>query len=223
MATGQTILNMMEALAPELQLQSGEADVVKGLLILNAAQDAFESLCAQHPHVFGSGVGNITTSQNVEYTAYPTGLLRLDGLDMLDDDARPEYPLRNPKRRGGHRFNRPFWWDYISSTSMGKPAVYWTNGLRIYWDPIPDDSYRLRYYGFIAAIDITATGTFTYPDAVMLPLASVAVRIIRTGLDDPIADIGQLSKDIIQPVVEMLAGFNRDGGQGYRYEYNHDT
>ena len=44
MATGQTVLDLMEVLAPELQLQSAEADVVKGLIVLNRAQSAFEML-----------------------------------------------------------------------------------------------------------------------------------------------------------------------------------
>lgn len=224
MATGQTILNLMEALDPELQLQSGESDVTKGLAVLNAAQDAFESLASQHPQVFGSAVSTLTTTQNQEYTTYPSGLLRLDGLDMLDSDSLPEYQIRSKKQRGGHRYGRPYWWDYISTTAMGKPAVYWTNGTRIYWDPIPDAStYVIRYYGFAAAADITASGTFTYPDMVVLPLASFAVRILRTGLDDPIADISALGKDIIGPVVTSLAGFNRDGGHGYVYMFNHDT
>jgi hypothetical protein len=52
--TGQTLLDTMELLNQELQLQSGEADVVRGLLALNIAQDHFEASAAKRPNIFGS-------------------------------------------------------------------------------------------------------------------------------------------------------------------------
>jgi hypothetical protein len=224
-ATGQSLLNIMEALSPELQLQSGETDVTKGLLILNAAQDIFETLIAQEPRCLGGAVGSVTTTNGQEYTTFPTGVLRIDGLDYVDPATNlPSYPLDAVGFRGGHRYRFPYWFSYVGSpVTSGAPTLYWTNGTRIYWDPIPDATYTVRYYGFASAADITAGGTFTYPDAVMFPLASLAVRIIRAGLDDPTGDISSLAKDTLNPVVDMLASFNRDGSSGRRYDYSHDT
>lgn len=223
--TGQTLLNLMEGLSPELQLQSGEGDVTKGLLFLNAAQDIFESLAAQHPQVLGGQVGNITTTQNQEYVTYPTGLLRLDGLDMLDSvSLLPTFAMEPRRARGGHRFGSPFWWTYVSTnTATAVPAIYWTNGTRIYFDPVPDATYTLRYYGFVAAADITALGTFAYQDIVALPLASLATKIIRMGLDDPTQDITAVAKDTLNATLDTLSGFNRDGAHELIYRYKHDT
>lgn len=223
--TGQTLLDLMETLGPELLLQSGEADVTKGLLILNAAQDAFETLAAQYPQFLGGAVGTVVTVQNQEYTAFPTGLLRVDGLDMLDPvTSRPAYPMTVKRQRGGHTYGSPWWWQYVSSSSTtAKPSVYWTNGTRIYWDPVPDAVYTIRYYGWAAAADITASGTFAYPDVVALPIASLACKFIRTGLDDPTQDLMSIAKDSLSSTIDALGNFNRDGAHDLIYKYNHDT
>ncbi len=224
MATGQTILNLMEALSPELQLQPGETDVIKGLAILNAAQDMLETLVAQHPQVFGSQPANIVTVAATETTTYPSGYLRIDGIDWLDPTTLlPGYSLDNRRQRGGHRVSNSYAWLVGSSYSSGRPSAYWTNGLLIYWDPIPDIVHTLRVYGFKSADDITASGTFAYPDAAMLPLASLAVRIIRAGLDDPTQDIQAMGKQTLDPYIDSISNFNRDGAHGLTYRYNHDT
>lgn len=224
MATGQTLLNLMEIAFPELQLQSGEADVVKGLVVLNAAQDTFESLLSSNPQVSGSTIGTVTTTNNQEWTTFPSGLGRLDGLDFIDPSTSlPSYPILPKRMRGGHRYSGQWWWNFTSATSGGKPITYWTNGVRIYWDPIPNAAHTIRWYGFQAASDITASGTFAYPDMAMFPLAVVAVKFMRVGLDDPTADLSSLTKDILNPVIDLMANFNRDGAHGMRYERPHDT
>ena len=94
MATGQTMLDLMEALDYGLQLQSGESGVTRGLKALNAAQDHLESMLALDPNVVGSTVGTITTSADTETTAAPTGLLRLDRLQYIDPStSRPAWDL----------------------------------------------------------------------------------------------------------------------------------
>ena len=159
MATGQTVLDTMEVLFPEFRLQSGEADVTKGLVALNRAQDLFETHAAQYPDILGSAVDTVSTTSSQEYTTYPTGLLRLDGLDFIDPaNSRVSYSLIPVKRRGGHVGGYGWSWNLVSSSSTGKPKVYWTNGTRIYWDPIPDGTHTIRYYGFAAASDIGACG-----------------------------------------------------------------
>ena len=226
MATGQSVLNLMEDLFPELQLQSGETDVTKGLRVLNAAQDLFETLAARHPGFLGGSIGTVSTTKNTEATTYPTGLLRLDGLDYIDTDLDPDlptYPIEYIRQRGGHRYNRPWLWNFAASKTSGKPRRYWDNGTNIYWDPIPDAIYTVRWYGFQAASNITAAGTFAYPDAAMLPLGVLTIRIIRGGLDDPTQDYISLAKETLDPLIDALSDHNKDMPHGMRYTYSHDT
>lgn len=221
--TGQSLLDRMELLNQELQLQSGEADVTRGLLALNVAQDLFETLCAQQPNIFGSQSGTVTTTSGVEYTAYPTGLLRLDGMDYLHPTTLlPVWPLRHVNSIGGHAYSVP---SFVLTAAAGgaSPWGYWTNGSRIYWAPLPDGTYSIRYYGFIAASDITASGTFAYPDIVALPLAVLAGRLMKMGIDDPVTDVAALASEVIGNTIKSLVGFVRDGAESLRYTHIHDT
>lgn len=218
----------MELLFPELQLQSGESGVVKGLVALNRAQDLFEVHAAQYGDIFGGSVSTITTTLNQEYTTYPTGLMRLDGIDFLDQSSNlPAFELTPLTWRGSHAFAvRWPWAQYLVSTagnSSGQPRFYWTNGTRIYWGPVPDAAYNLRVYGFVAASDISAAGTFGYPDAAILPFAAVAVQIIRTGLDDTLSDLQNLATETFNSLLDQLSGFRRDGAQDLVYSRVHDT
>ena len=58
--TGQDLLDRMELVNQELQLQSGEADVTRGLLALNVAQDYLESILALHPGMMSDTTGTVT-------------------------------------------------------------------------------------------------------------------------------------------------------------------
>lgn len=223
MATGQTLLNWMEILFPELQLQTGESDVTKGLLALNAAQDAMETHIAQYDEtMFGGTDGTLITTAGQEYTTFPTGLLRIDGLEMLNSQNLPSYPL-SPQRREGGLQQR--WWNYwaTSSSTAGQPHGYFTNGLKIYWDMVPDQAYNIRYAGLVQASDITASGTFAYPDICILPLATVATKFLRTGVDDPVDNLNALAQEVFNPMLDAMSGFRRDTPLGYRYTRSHDT
>ena len=223
MALGQVLLDTMEVLNPELELQSGEGDVTKGLIALNRAQDLFETHAAQYGDMFGDTVGTVATTANQEYTTYPSGLMRLDGLDLLDSSSLPIYSLDPVFRRGGHVSQRK-WPTFLTSLfGSGKPAKYWTNGNRIYWSPLPDATHTLRWYGFQAASDISAAGTFAYPDAAILPFASVAVKIIRTGLDDTVQQLNEIATETFNALLDQLRGFRRDAPPEYQYQYSHDT
>ena len=223
MATGQTLLDWMEILFPELQLQTGEADVTKGLLALNAAQDMLETHMAQYADIFGGSVSTISTTASQEYTTYPSGVLRVDALDVLKADGTVEYRITPAKETGGHAFNRPWPWNVYIATDSGKPSRFWTNGTRIYWDPIPDDVYTIRVYGLSAAADITAVGTYAYPDITILPVATLASKFIRIGLDDPVDNYAQLAQETFNPVLDALSGFNRTGPSEYIYTRSHTT
>ena len=223
MATGQTILDLMEVLNQELQLQSGEDDVTKGLVALNAAQDAFESLAALRPNIFGSDVGTVATTASTETSTFPSGFLRIDRVQHLDANSRPDYDLDPIRRVGGHAWNRYWPLNLSSSASSGKPRGYYTNGRNIYWSPLPDTAHTMRVYGFKQQTDLTAAGTFQYPDVVILPMAAFAARLFKIGLDDPDEALANLAGEIFTPVVAQLGNFNRDGSAGFEYGRHHTT
>lgn len=224
--TGQDLLNQMEMLFPEAQLQPGEVGVTQGLLALNAAQYYFESLLANEAEAMGDGTGNIVTATNTETTAYPTGVLRIDRLQMLDSvTLKPVYDLDPIRRTGGHVSSGMWPYGVVLSTQQGsgRPGAYYTNARLIYWAPQPDAIYTIRWYGLQAASDITASGTFAYDDRAMLPMATFAVRLVRTGLDDPVENYMALAQDIFTPTIKMMSNFKREEAAGYNYRYNHST
>lgn len=222
--TGQTLLDTMELLDQELQLQAGEGDVTRGLLALNIAQDHFESVLATRPGIKGDTSGTVVTAADTETTAYPTGLLRLDALWMLDSDSKPEYEMEPIGRTGGHAETRRWPINLLTPlSSPGKPDGYWTNGRLIYWDRTPDAVYTVRWYGLQAASDITAAATFAYDDVVRLPICTFAVRLLKVGVDDAPADIDSLAAATFEPVIGTLAGFERAGASGLLYTRSHST
>src|SRR5712671_4429690 len=133
MATGQSLLDIMEDLNAELQLQTGEGDVAKGLRAVNAAQDVVETVMATHARVGGSGSGTVVTAANTESTAYPVGLLRLDGLWLIDATTnRPAWKISPIRETGQHALNWGWVTNLASTNLTGKPRGYWTNGTSIY-------------------------------------------------------------------------------------------
>lgn len=224
MASGQDLLDLMELLNQELQLQTGEENVARGLVALNAAQDAFEGLAALRPKILGSRTGTVTTAANTETTAFPSGLLRVDRLQFIDaGTSRPAWDLDPIRRTGGHTWSRYWPINLVSTSNTGKPRGYWTNGTSIYWDPLPDAVHTVRWNGFSAATAITAAGTFAYPDIVMLPVAAYATRLWKIGLDDPDQALANLAGELFTPVVAQLGNFNRDGSAGFEYTMPHST
>jgi len=225
MATGQTLLDTMETLNQELQLQAAEADVTRGLIALNRAQDYWESLAAATPELLGDTSGTVTTAASTESTAFPTGLLRLDKMWFIDPTtSRPAWELDNVQNTGGHSASVA-WPYYISfpAGAGGRPRAYWTDGRNIYWAPLPDATYTVRWYGLQAATDITASGAFLYPDLLILPMASLAVAIMERGVGDNAADIDALASATYSPAIAALSNFNRSGAKGLIYERLHTT
>jgi hypothetical protein len=220
--TGQSLLDRMELLNQELQLQSGETDVTRGLVALNVAQDHFESLAAVRRGLAGAGTGTVNTSASTESTALPSGLLRLDRLQLLDaSTSRPKRELTRLSRVGGHAVHSTWPANLLATASSGEPTAYWTNGASIYWSPLPSGTYTVRWYGLTAASDLTAGGTFAYPDIVALPLAALAVRLMKMGLDDNAQDVQGLASEVFTDVLNTLDRFHRDGGTGLEYTQVH--
>ncbi len=213
----------MELVNAELQLQSGEADVTRGLVALNVAQDYFEAILASEPEAKGDTTGTVTSSASTETTTFPTGLLRVDSLWRLNDSTSlPEWKMINVRTSGGHlpTFS---WPESIGYSSTGRPDYYYTNGRSIYWAPLPSATYTFRWYGLQAASDVTASGTFAYDDIVSFPLAAFAARLMKIGLDDDQQDIAALAEAAFRPVVKALSNFNRDGAAALQYRYLHET
>jgi hypothetical protein len=222
--TGQSILNLMEILDQELQLQTGEGDVTRALLAVNAAQDWFETLAAQEPRFQGDTIGTVTSSASTERTAFPAGLLRLDKLQFISPtDSLPKYDLDVIDAVGGHLSNRQWPKNLILTTSPGVPDSYWTDGSYIYWSPLPDATHTFRYYGLVSKTDITASGTFLYSDAAALPFASFAVKIMSIGVGDSSFDVSQLAGETFKPLIRSLSHFQRERAAVPHYRYSHDT
>jgi hypothetical protein len=219
--TGQGLLDRMELLNQELQLQSGEADVTRGLLALNVAQDYFESLAALRPQILGSSTGTVATVNATETTSFPTGLLRIDRLQLLDSSdrvVRDVYPLQ---RVGGHRMSQ-FWpLNITSSSTSGAPRYYKAFASALYWTPLPDAAYNVRWYGFARASDITAAGIFAYDDGVALPLASFAAQLMKTGVGDEVSDLQGLAMGTFSTILDTLSQTNRDQAPGLAYTQVH--
>jgi hypothetical protein len=222
--TGQSLLDAMEVLNQELQLQTSEADQARGLVALNMAQDYFESLAAQEGAILGDTTANVTTTAATETTAFPTGFLRLDRLQLLDAvTSLPRWDLDNIIEVGGHAWNRRWPYDITMTSAPGAPESYYTNARNIYWSPLPDATYTIRCYGFKAATDITAIGTFLYADELRLPMAAFAVRIMSIGLGDDVADVAALASQTFSDSIASLTAFNRDGASPFVYRYGHNT
>jgi hypothetical protein len=223
MATGQSILDLMEVMDRGLQLQSGETGVTLGLRAVNAAQDYFESLLAIEPNVLGSTVGTVTTSADTETTTFPTGLLRVDRLQFIDPTtSRPSWDLERVGYTGDYYQSRMLQPTLqYNTTSTGRPVRYWTNGTNIYWDPLPDGTHTVRYYGFKAATDVTAGGTFAYPDIALMPVATYATKLLRVGKDDDPTGAMTTALEVFRSTIDALSRFNRDRTPGYDYRYFH--
>jgi len=223
MATGQSVLDLMEVMDRGLQLQSGETGVTLALRAVNAAQDYLESIMALEPNVMGSTVGTVTTAASTEATTFPAGLLRLDRLQFIDPDtSRPGWDLDRVGYTGDY-FQSALLAPTLqySASTQGRPVRYWTDAEKIYWDPLPDATHTVRYYGLKAASDLTASGTFAYPDIALMPVATYATKLLRIGKDDDLTGVTATGMEVFKPAIDALSRFNRDRAPGYDYRYYH--
>lgn len=221
--TGQTLLDTMEILNQELQLQTSEADVVRGLLALNIAQDAFEIMAAKEGKLMGDSTTTVVTVANTETTAWPTGFLRINDIQLLDDNSVPISDLTNLNKVGSHIGAVSWPLNLFAAPTTGAPTAFYTNGRLIYWAPKPDTVYTLRVYGFAHATDITASGTFAYDDSISFPLASFAVKLLKIGVDDGAGAVDQLAKESFKDILAALSALVRDGGTPLIYSHPHVT
>ncbi len=213
----------MEVLDNELSVQTAEPDVDRALVAVNAAQDLFEAVVATRPDLLGGGIGTVVTAASTEVTAFPPGLLRIDRLQFIDPATnRPGWNLERIFTVGGH-LRTAFWPIGVATTTSGRPTRYWTNGTSIFWDPLPNGIHTVRWYGFSSAARVTPDGTFAYPDIIMLPLASMATKLLSMGVGDDATEVNALAEQVFGPAVDALSRFNRDGAVGMTYTRFHDS
>ncbi len=188
------------------------------------AQDYLESVLALHPQAYGDSVGTVTTTPQQETTPFPADVLRIDALWRLDLAGRPIAPVDLAQTAGRASQLHSQWPWSMANVTYGLPLEAWTNGRSFpYWSPVPDSIYTLRWYGLQAQPDITATGTMAYPDIALTPLATLAARLIRVGLDDSAEQLKDVADELFAPVVAALKGFRRDRPQTMTYSQVHVT
>lgn len=224
---GQRLLDRMRLIDRELEIAPGGPDVDLALIALNTAQDDFEAMLAGfHPQTYGQQTGMVTTTPNQETTLFPLGqLLRVDRLQALDPSTnRPVYDLQPLYGSGSHIEIHPFYpWMFSSAIGVGQVRAYSTDGRQFYWSPVPGETQTIRWYGLLAQADITAAGTFAYPDFVAQPLATVAARLIKIGLGDDTVDVIELEGRLFPPVLQQMTQYQRDRAGGYKYRYWHTS
>lgn len=224
------ILAKMQVLDNELDIAVGGADETRAIAALDMAQDVFESIVANHPDTLGK-ISTITTTANTETTAWPTNLLRLDNLYMMNTQVTPNQPqweIEIIQDVGGQAMAAPYPWLSgivgFASSGSGAPTKAYTNRQYLFWAPIPDQAYTLRAYGFSSETDITTRSqTFAYPDLVSVPMAAYATRLMEMGIDDPSQELKDLADEIYGPVLNMLRQPTRQRPQSRAYSRIHTT
>lgn len=223
MATIQAILDVAELLNREIQLQSSEADVARGIIAYNSAKRHFEARVALKPNILGGDIGTVTTAASTESTAFPSGVLRIDKLQYIDPGtSRPAWDLLPVHHTGGHAFSGGPTLLSASSAATGKPRSYYTDGSNIYWAPLPSGTHTVRYYGFTIASDASAAGdTFPYPDICIDPFGAFVAQLFRVGLDDPVQEGMLQAAQLFDPVLDVMSKFQRERARVPTYRSIH--
>jgi len=220
MATLQTVFDYVEVINRDLNLQTSEKDVVKGIVAFNMTKDHLDALLAQHPGLLGDVVGTVTTSASTETTTFPSGVLRIDRLRFIDaSTSLPTYTLDPDYEDGSaNSYYPPI---FASSTSAtGRPVGYSTDGTNIRWIPLPDGTHTIRYYGYASKADLTGAGdTVPYPDIARPYLATFMSLLMTLGTDDATQDYQSLAFQTFSPLIETLSNFQRTGARPATLRY----
>lgn len=222
MATVQDALDIAESLNGELRLQSGENDVIRGIVIYKMALRHFETKAAAGARILGGSVTTVTTTVNTETTAFPTGYMRVDRLQLQFSNGQVKRTLERVSdyEHAVRRFGFS-----SSSSKTGEPDGYWTNGTLIYWVPLPDGTHTVRFSGFAvstaASGSTDATDTFPYNDIVLDPVGAFIAEVFNVRVDDTNAELQLMSARLFQPVLEVLSNFQRDGSRIPSYRQVH--
>jgi len=225
-----TIMSKMQVVDNELDVSVGGADETRCLSALDMAQDQFETILANHPDTLGT-TSTVTTTAQGETSDWPTTLLRLDTMWMMNLQVLPPTPqwqIDVIQDVGGQSMATPYPWLSgmvgYSPQGYGAPTAAYTNRQSFFWAPIPNEVYTIRVYGLHSKTDITSRSqTFQYPDQVANPLAVYAVRLMEMGIDDPSDELKALADEMFAPVINMLRKPTRQRPQSRQYTRMHTT
>lgn len=225
-----SIMSKMQVVDNELDVAIGGADETRCLSALDMAQDVFESFLANQPDTLGT-VSTVLTSAQGETSDWPTNLLRLDTMWMMNLQTTPPMPqwqIDIIQEVGGQSASTPYPWLSgmigYAPQGYGAPTAAYTNRSHFYWAPIPNAIYSVRIYGLHSKTDITDRDqTFQYPDLVANPLAVYATRLMETGIDDPTEELKALGDEMFAPVIKLLRRPTRQRPQSRQYTRVHTT
>lgn len=225
--TAADMLGELVVFNNDLSVGAGEKDETRALRALNMAQTLFEAVVGTESEVLSrAGDANLTTVANQETTVWPTTLLRVDSVWLLDAAGVPIYEVTNIFKSGGQARNLP--WPLslgvALSTAPGAPRQYKADFQQFWWAPIPSAVHSLRVYGAWRGTDLTSRAvTFSYPDECAIPIETVASRMIRMGMDDPTAEVEAFSKEVYKPIMKRLRRLVRARPEPREYRYLHTT
>jgi hypothetical protein len=222
--TASDLLGLMKLVNNELETDAADPDEARGLASLNACQDLLDAVCAARPRVL-STVGEITTTASVEFTTFPAGVMRLDGLQPLSAVAGVPTGavIESTDDVGGHRPGGP-WPLLIAAGSPGRPDSFFSDGRRIYWGTMPDAVYAFRWYGFLKGTNfLNRNTTFDYPDHFAMPIATLATKVLKIGLDDSIDNLFGLAQEHFAPALKAQRSIIRVRPMSRMYRRPHDT
>ena len=220
-----SILEQISIVDNELDVSANGADESRCITALDMAQNMFESILANHPDTLGT-IGTVATVAGQQYSNWPTGLLRLDNLYLLNSEGRQVQQINIIQDVGGQSGAGGWPWNStgFAGSGSGSPRQAYTNRQYLFWSPIPDAVYTLRTYGLVAKTDLTSRDqTFEYPDEVSTPLAIFADRLLSIGVGDPSDELRTLAEQMFAPVINMLRKPTRQRPQSRQYSRTHTT
>lgn len=219
------LLTAMSVLDNELDAVVGGVDETRAINALILAQHQFEILAAQYPKVFQTSAQTLAVAASTETTAFPSALLRLDALWLLDAATqRPVTKLKRITDIGAHVPALPWPLSLSLATGTGSPAAYYANTADFYWLPLPAGADTIRVYGMIAAAEfVSRDSLFTYPPQTRLPIAAFASKLLSIGVGDAKADLDGLAEETFRPLLKTQKKFDRSEPLSRDYTYAHST
>lgn len=221
--TWADVLDVIELLDNELECGAGEDDEVRAILACKHAQHEFETLAATFPRTLGTVVNTTTTTAATEATAWPSALLRLDGIFVLDSAGVIVRKIESMQEIGSHAPSMP-WPLNLVSPAGGTPSGYFTDMANFYWLPRPDASYSLRIYGlFEQAEPALRASAYAYRNNTKLAMGQMALFLMKYGTDDTKGDLHKLGDILFRPLLRSLRKFDRSGPMDKHYDFLHTT
>lgn len=190
---------------------------------LTSSQHTFENIIATRPRTLETEITTVSTTALGEKTVWPTNLLRIDEIWLLDSAGKQLRRLYNIDEPGGHAPSYP-WPISVFPGPTGAPYAYYANQQNFYWLNLPDAIYNFRIFGLIEQAEFTArANAFNYPARTRLAVAEFAIRLMKTGLDDDTDELDKSAQRIFAPVLKSLRNFIFSGPKGRTYTQPHFT